>query len=911
LERNLFTYIWRHSKRDQIIIFAVVLLSLPFYFWSLDLPKRIVNEAIQGSAFKGGKTSATLFDISFSLPSFMGGEKIVLFGGFSVDQLGLLFGLSTLFLVLVLVNGAFKYWINVAKGALGERMLRRLRFDLFTLALRFPPESLRTVKSSEAATMIKDEVEPIGGFIGDAFVQPVLLGSQAITAMAFILLQNIWLGIIAGGIVAVQFTVIPKLRRIQLRLGKQRQVMSRKLAGRVGEVVDGMEAVHVHDATAWERAEIGHRLYELFDLRFRLYKWKFMVKFLNNLLAQITPFFFYSVGGYLALTGKLDIGQLVAVIAAYRELPPPLKELIDWDQQRLDVQIKYDQVVQQFTPEKLLSPELIDSDKGTDEPLHGAIAFRDLRVFDSHGTPIVETLDFEQKLPAHIALVGDGSGGPSAVARVLARRITDYSGHVAFGERDLARLPEAVVGRRLAYAGSEPVLFPGSLRDNLVYGLRRRPSQASAEETAAERLRRAEARRTGNPIDSIVDDWIDYRAAGAATPDELDRSLLEVLDLLQLRDDAYRFGLSGVVDTKRYPELAERVVEARHLLRKKLEDGGMAALVEPFNPERYNSQATIGENLLFGVPVGQTFSSRVLPSNPVMRKVLDREKLTADLVRLGAKIASTMTEIFRDLPAGHPLFAQFSFISADELPDYEDIVRRWNTLGEGGMNAEDRLRLLALPLDYIEPRHRLGLLDKDLTDRLLKARHAFHKDLETSPLKDTVEFYDPERVCTAAPLRDNLLFGRVAHGAADAQARVTGRMAEVIDELGLRESVERVGLDYQIGPAGRLLSPQQRAGVYVGRCIVKNPDLLILDGAFAPFGDGQAKRMLDAIIDRFRSRSLVAVLRDEVQADPQHFETLVLFEGTRAKIVRGGDRASTGEASKNAAREVELEGEVR
>ena len=43
---NLFRYIWRHSRRDQLIIFAVVIASLPFYFASLDLPRRIVNEAI-------------------------------------------------------------------------------------------------------------------------------------------------------------------------------------------------------------------------------------------------------------------------------------------------------------------------------------------------------------------------------------------------------------------------------------------------------------------------------------------------------------------------------------------------------------------------------------------------------------------------------------------------------------------------------------------------------------------------------------------------------------------------------------------------------------------------------------------------------------------------------------------------
>ena len=46
MDKSLFRYIWRHSRRDQILIFLVVLASLPFYFVSLDLPRRIVNEAI-------------------------------------------------------------------------------------------------------------------------------------------------------------------------------------------------------------------------------------------------------------------------------------------------------------------------------------------------------------------------------------------------------------------------------------------------------------------------------------------------------------------------------------------------------------------------------------------------------------------------------------------------------------------------------------------------------------------------------------------------------------------------------------------------------------------------------------------------------------------------------------------------
>ena len=319
MDRSLFRYIWRHSKRDQIIICSVVLLSLPFYFASLDLPRRIVNEAIQGRAFEGGQAATRFLTVSVPWPSWLGGEgKLLLFEGIEVDRLGLLFGLSGLFLFFVLINGAFKYWINVAKGALGERMLRRMRFELFSLVLRFTPEALQHVKASETATIIKDEVEPIGGFIGDAFILPAFLGTQAATALIFILVQNVWLGLLAAGVVGIQFVVIPRMRRELLRLGRQRQLASRRLAGRIAETVDGSEAIDVHNAGSWERAEIGHRLYELFDIRFRIYRRKFMVKFLNNLLAQMTPFLFYAIGGYFALQGTLDIGQLVAVIAAYR-----------------------------------------------------------------------------------------------------------------------------------------------------------------------------------------------------------------------------------------------------------------------------------------------------------------------------------------------------------------------------------------------------------------------------------------------------------------------------------------------------------------------------------------------------------------------------------------------------------------
>lgn len=885
MERSLFRYVWQHSRRDQLFIFAVVIASLPFYYWSLDLPKRIVNEAIQGGAFKSGLPTTNFLKIGMDMPAFLGGGHISIHDGFEVGQLGLLFGLSSIFLMFVLINGAFKYWINVAKGALGERMLRRLRFDLFAITLRFTPETQKTIKSSETATMIKDEVEPIGGFIGDAFSQPLLLGSQALTAMAFILMQNVWLGLIAGSIVAVQFTVIPRMRRVQLRLGKQRQILSRRLAGKVSEVVDDLEAIHDNDATAYERADVGDRLYTLFDLRFRIYKWKFMVKFLNNLLAQITPFFFYAVGGYFALKGTLDIGQLVAVIAAYRDLPPPLKELIDWDQQRLDVQIKYDQVVQQFSPDRLLSEEsLVPLGPGVEPPhLQGPVVLSDLHITDRHGTVLVEHLSFTRALPLRIALVAQGSAAPGSVARVLARRITEYRGTVTFGDQDLSRMPEAITGRRISYAGPEPVLFAGSLRENLVYGLRHRVKDAPELEGPA----RMEAMRTGNPVDPTGAGWLDLGIAGVSDDADLDEALIDILELVGIRESLLKLGLWGLVDPERYPELADRVVEARKILRDRLEERGLSNLIEPFDSARYNAQATVAENLLFGVPVHADFKGEALASNKLACKVLEDAQLLEKLIGMGVKIAATMSEIFRDLPAGHPLFEQFSFIDADELDDFDDMVVRWKARGLPALKREQRARLLALTLEYIEPRHRLGLLDDDLRASVVTARKQLHEELLDPAYAGAVEFYEPDKLTVAAPLRNNLAFGRMSHNVADATQRIADLTTGMIEELGLRLDVERVGLDYQIGPAGRLLSAQHRVAVYIARGLMKNPDMLILDGVFSAFGDAQARGMIAAIAERMAGKSIVAVLHSEDQADPAVFDMLVRFEGVHPVVVRG------------------------
>ena len=82
----------------------------------------------------------------------------------------------------------------------------------------------------------------------------------------------------------------------------------------------------------------------------------------------------------------------------------------------------------------------------------------------------------------------------------------------------------------------------------------------------------------------------------------------------------------------------------------------------------------MAENLLFGTPIGPVFDFDALADNTYVLAVLDKVGLTDDLVEAGQQVAETMIEMFADLPPDHEFFEQFSFISADDLPDFAAIL---------------------------------------------------------------------------------------------------------------------------------------------------------------------------------------------------------------------------------------------
>jgi ABC-type transport system involved in cytochrome bd biosynthesis fused ATPase/permease subunit len=245
-----------------------------------------------------------------------------------------------------------------------------------------------------------------------------------------------------------------------------------------------------------------------------------------------------------------------------------------------------------------------------------------------------------------------------------------------------------------------------------------------------------------------------------------------------------------------------------------------------------------------------------------------------------------MLEIFADVPDGHPLFARFSFFSAPERGFYEALVERQNDRRRGAEPGRDRERLIELALRYSESRHRLGLLDAAMEQRIVAARAAFAHMLPTS-LRPAIEFYDPQRLCAAGSLQDNLLFGRIAHDQAGAEQAVYAVMRRVLTARGLDGDVVRIGLDTPVDAESDDLSGPHAAAVDLARCLVRRPDVLVVERALFGLPRASAVALLRRLRHALIGRGLIVVLPDLGPGmEPQSFDAIVTVERGSATLER-------------------------
>lgn len=864
LPRDVLTYLWRAEPPAHIKLFALVLLLLPFNYASLELPRLIVN----GVTDSLGGTVPKLFDFDLTWPEFLGGGVILDLSGFEVSAFGLLAGLAALLFALQLIQQHITRLIEMAKARLGERILVGLRRQLFDIIQRLRPEAPMKSKAMEVGNMMRFEVGPISPFAGMAFAQPLKSAGLIGSATLLIFTQNAALGGCALGILALNYVLLGIQRRdnsTKLQI-YQREAVA--LGKRVMAGIDRLPLVHGFATSPWERAAVDRRLAVVSEASLDLKRQNFTDRVLNLLMSDVPTLVFYFVGGWLALTGAINIGQLVAVVAAYGQIPEPLKELIEWDEKRVVAQVRYD-FARYYLETQEVWPEGSQDDTGCEgAPFDGSLKIADLSVVDPAGSLLLDGVSLEVQPGTSVALKGPDAGGKHAVARVCGRAISLYSGSVRLGGYDLSSVPEAVIGRHVAYAGGDPIVLNASLRDNMLCALERRPGRPAPGAT--------------EPEPTGLDD--------AA---QLDRAILSALGLAGLGDLVVRLGLERRLDPEASPALAERIVTARaavtDAISRRQQEAGRV-LIEPFRFAAFNRFMTLAENILFAAPLNDTRGAASVLSDPGLMPELERLGVADDLAALGLSALRTLAE----LAGGQDAIADIDtkgLLRAEEMTAARALLAHAGSGTGDALAAGERALLLRVAGRYCEPRHRFGLIDDDWQQRALAARAQLAHLREVSGIP--LARYQPDSYCRALTVRDNLLFGRIAADRAGAAATVDQLVRDCLRQDGFIAQVERLSLDVALGEGGLPLSAAERGKLTLARCLVADPDMLVIDDALVPLAPTEQSRLIETVLARRGARTTLVVL-DSAEPLELFSQVIVLAHGQVESIEGGPVPAVTG-----------------
>ncbi len=917
VERNLLKFIWKNSRLKQAWLLVVILGSMPFYFLSLELPKQIVNGPIQGRDFNAIDATQTFMQVTLPYGETMFGREIILFEGFQLGRIEMLFALCTAFMFFVFLNGWFKLYTNTYKGKLGEEVLRQLRYTLLDRVLRYRVARFRNLKGAEVSSVIKDEVEPLGEFVGDAFSLPLFLGGQAVTGLLFLFLQSVYFGLLTIAIVAFQIWIIPRMRRKLIQLGRQRQMQARKLSGQVAETVDMASDIHVNDMSNYARARHYGLLQSILNIRFELYQRKFAVKYINNLLMQFLSFLFYLIGGYFVITGRLDIGQLVAVIAAYKDLPGPIKGLIDYDQIRLMNEARYEQTIDSFRDDGLIAPELQRMPHEPVPRLREGFDLEHVRLEDETGRTVVDNLRLRIRPGDRIAIVTGGQDAARTAASVLAaslvRLLEPAAGTITLEGRPLAEHPESLTGRRIGYADSGSYFPAGSISDNLLMVLKNQPVESASGNPPPPR------KTSGGMLHEIPPDpdteWVNLSDLGMADREGLEHHVVNVLELAGLSRQVQDLGLIGTVDPDDDPVFCDKIVEVRREFRDNAESLGAKGIVQPFDPDLYNPQATIGENLLFGTASDPAWSPSTLDMNPVVLKVLDEHGLRSAFQEMGQRIAEARIELFGDLAPDSKIFETVADVTYEEVSRLKEIVARLKMVERQDSDREasaekarkpsrtvsDRQQVFKLAFNYCEAQSRFGVLDAQSEARILAARKDLGEEIARMDVAP-VFFHDPARYNPTATVLDNILLGRISSTVVDGKEKVLAAVQELVSRTGIAGGLLRVGLGFDMGNGGRRLSDTQRQKLHVARALLKKPDMIIFNEVLGAMDAPGRREIMGRLFDKPLlghdwSPGFLCILLDEELAE--RFDRVLTFSNGGFHEIGAAGRSS-GEGEKNA-----------
>lgn len=233
---------------------------------------------------------------------------------------------------LALAEGIIKLGLNIYRAWVGESATRWLRRRIEDLLSTLPAGGLQAESAGLEISMLLEEADPIGGFIGLSVSEPLLQGGLLVSVFALMAWIQPWMAFVTIALFTPQMVLVPI---IQSKINRQATMRIRVLRDLSIAVV--AQAGSVGATGERQIADIE----AAFHINMRMFRLKFTMNFLMNLLHHLAVAAVLGVGGYMVVKGETDVGSIVAFLSGLAKINDPWGDLVDWFRQLRVTQAKY------------------------------------------------------------------------------------------------------------------------------------------------------------------------------------------------------------------------------------------------------------------------------------------------------------------------------------------------------------------------------------------------------------------------------------------------------------------------------------------------------------------------------------------------------------------------------------------
>ena len=373
-----------------------------------------------------------------------------------------------LLLLVVLIQAIFVFIRHYLMSWIGERVVADLRVELQSHLLGMSQAYFHRTRTGELMSRLSDDVTRLQSVVG----QDISIFLRNVVTLSVALVLLVW---ISPKLTLVMLAVVPALVFGAVFFGRQIRKLSTRAqaelanaAGVLQETLAAVETVQAFAREPHERGRYGTAINRAFTLMVRRIRARSIFMSISSMIAFATIAGIFWLGGKMIIEGSIDVGDLTKFFLYTMMVATSLGSLAD-------LYGSYQQAVGATTrifeilDEKSEVPDTADASPAFESK--GAISFRKVDFsYNNDAPPVLRDFSLDINPGETCALVGPSGSGKTSLTRLLFRFWEPQRGEVLMDGHALATLSLHQLRSQLALVSQDPVLFSGSILENIRYG---------------------------------------------------------------------------------------------------------------------------------------------------------------------------------------------------------------------------------------------------------------------------------------------------------------------------------------------------------------------------------------------------------------------------------------------------------